>query len=396
MNTVFLRKASIDDAELLFSWANDIDVRRNAFRQQEILWDTHIRWLKEKLEDENCRIYIGYTYMTQTTNMTHSSEIPVGQVRLDNREGTAEIDYSVVAHMRGKGFGTKLLEEAMRAADKGIRKFSAKVKKSNPASVRVFEKCGFVQREDRGDHVVLEREREEAFAMRRRSFVICTLKSWNIAWAERMKRQYAEKYDVYVITEKEKLTTEALEKIKPDYIFFPHWSYLIPEEIFRNYRCVVFHMTDLPFGRGGSPLQNLIVRGFTSTKLTALRVDKGLDTGDIYMKEDLELWGTADEILRRASDLIFTKMIPYLLTHDPEPVPQSGEAVIFRRRKPEDGRLLPEMDGKTIYDYIRMLDGEGYPGAFLELGDYRLRFYEAEYADGTVTAKVTFEKREKE
>jgi len=50
-------------------------------------------------------------------------------------------------------------------------------------------------------------------------------------------------------------------------------------------------MTDLPFGRGGSPLQNLIVRGFTHTKLSALRVEKGLDTGDIYLKEDLEQYG---------------------------------------------------------------------------------------------------------
>ncbi len=395
MKDIFLRRASLDDAELLFSWANDIDVRRNAFRQQEILWDEHVKWLKGKLQDENCRIYIGYITAEMMADMTYMSEKPIGQIRLDSSDGTSEIDYSVVSAFRGRGYGTRLLEEAMRLAADGCRKFSACVKKSNPASMRVFEKCGFAMTQDRGDYVVLERECAKTADARRPSVVICTQKSWNIANAEKLRQQYEGKYDVHVITDKADLTTQTLQAVRPEYVFFPHWSYLIPEEIFGSYRCVVFHMTDLPYGRGGSPLQNLIVRGFTRTKLSALRVDQGIDTGDIYMKEDLELRGTADEILRRASDLIFRKMIPDLLANHPQPVPQRGEAVVFRRRKPEDGRLLPEMDEKTIYDYIRMLDGEGYPGAFVELGDYRLRFYEADCADGTVTARVRFEKRGK-
>ena len=74
------------------------------------------------------------------------------------------------------------------------------------------------------------------------------------------------------------------------------------------------------------------------------------------------------------------------------PVPQSGEVVEFVRRKPQDGELLPEMDEKTVYDYIRMLDGEGYPNAFIRLGDYTLRFHGADFKDGRVTAQVVFEK----
>ncbi len=37
------------------------------------------------------------------------------------------------------------------------------------------------------------------------------------------------------------------------------------------------HMTDVPYGRGGSPLQNLIARGHTSTKLTAMRMTAEVD-----------------------------------------------------------------------------------------------------------------------
>ena len=46
---ISFRRATIEDAELLFSWANDFDVRRNAFSQQEILWDEHVEWFQKKL-----------------------------------------------------------------------------------------------------------------------------------------------------------------------------------------------------------------------------------------------------------------------------------------------------------------------------------------------------------
>ena len=46
----------------------------------------------------------------------------------------------------------------------------------------------------------------------------------------------------------------------PKYIFFPHWSKKVDTKIVNNYECVCFHETDLPYGRGGSPIQNLILR----------------------------------------------------------------------------------------------------------------------------------------
>ena len=362
--------------------------------------------MQKKLGDGNCHIYIACIDMTPVSDglegterihifdspQTEISRRPVGQIRLDVEAGSAEIDYSVDAQYRGRGYGTAMVKQMMRLPRLDIHTFTAKVKPGNEASVRVFEKCGFVKREERGEYIELEAAYEDCAANRER-IVICTLKSWNIAYAEQMREQYRDRYDITVITEKEELTPETLRDICPKYIFFPHWSYLIPESVYGNYTCVVFHMTDLPFGRGGSPLQNLIVRGYIRTKLSAIRVDAGLDTGDVYGKEELELDGTADDILRRASRIIFSRMIPRILEENPEPVPQQGEAVTFRRRKPEEGKLLPEMDEKTIYDYIRMLDGEGYPNAYVEMGDYRLRFYGASYEKGTVEAKVRFERK---
>ena len=64
------------------------------------------------------------------------------------------------------------------------------------------------------------------------------------------------------INNKSELTQENLEQFNPDFIFFPHWHWLVPPEIFENHECVVFHTAPLPYGRGGSPIQNLILENF--------------------------------------------------------------------------------------------------------------------------------------
>jgi len=183
------------------------------------------------------------------------------------------------------------------------------------------------------------------------------------------------------------LTAETLTSINPRYVFFPHWSWKIPAEVFTKFECVIFHMTDVPFGRGGSPLQNLIVRGFRDTKLTALRCVTEMDGGDVYLKRDLPLYGRAEDILRRASDLT-AEMIKTILAENPDPVPQTGEVTLFRRRTPADGSITKLTDLGQVYDHIRMLDAEGYPPSFLEIDDLRLEFFDANLTPDAVVATV--------
>lgn len=190
------------------------------------------------------------------------------------------------------------------------------------------------------------------------------------------------------MSEKKDLNQENLIKINPDYIFFPHWSYLIPQDIYENFRCIVFHMADLPYGRGGSPLQNLIVRGHKDTKISALRVTNTIDGGPVYMKEDLNLNGTAEEIFLRASNIIFEKMLPRFLTEELTPKEQVGEVVSFRRRTPEQSELSVEASLEQLYDHIRMLDAEGYPKAYLTFGKYKLQFSRASYKGNRIIADV--------
>lgn len=200
--------------------------------------------------------------------------------------------------------------------------------------------------------------------------IIATSKSWNIANAKVFRQQWRDRYRTLIVDKKEKLTPQLLEHLKPEYIFFPHWSWIIPQSIFDVYTCVVFHMTDLPFGRGGSPLQNLISRKVYRTKISALKVEQGLDTGPIYLKKPLLIkTGNATEILQRVSQIVFSQMIPYILKHNPIPKPQNGTVTSFPRRQPTASNMLNAhlKTATDVFDFVRMLDGEGYPAAFIPL-----------------------------
>lgn len=224
------------------------------------------------------------------------------------------------------------------------------------------------------------------------NILIVSEKSWNkelVSYLQSTMPQYA----FYLISQKEDFTVERIGSISPVKIFIPHWSYIIPSAIFERYECIVFHMTDLPYGRGGSPFQNLIVRGLTATKLSALRVEVGLDTGPVYLKMDLSLSGTAEEIFVRVNKLV-GKMIVEIIQNNLQPVPQEGDPVVFKRRKPEQSDMSGLEKLEEIFDYIRMLDADGYPHAYIEKGEFRYEFTRASIkADGSIVADVKITKK---
>ena len=202
-------------------------------------------------------------------------------------------------------------------------------------------------------------------------YVVATIKPWNIAAFNSHCAELAGQW--VLITSKEDLTLNRLREIQPKYIFFPHWSWPVPTKILQEFPCVCFHETDLPYGRGGSPLQNLIIRGHKETKMTALRMVEELDAGPVYLKRPLSLAGRAEEIFERAADLVYD-MIGEIITREIAPLPQQGEAVVFNRRTPNESVLPQDGSPSTLFDFIRMLDAPTYPKAFIDHGQWRIEF----------------------
>ena len=98
--------------------------------------------------------------------------------------------------------------------------------------------------------------------------------------------------------------------------------------------------------------------------------------------------GNAEEIYIRATYLS-ARMIERIVKEQPQPIPQTGEVIVFKRRKPEDSEI-PNLDSvQALHDFIRMLDAEGYPKAFINYEGFRYEFSRAALYDGRIQADVT-------
>ncbi len=219
----------------------------------------------------------------------------------------------------------------------------------------------------------------------KKKYVIACNKPWFNDYIVKLKNETNSNFKL--IRNKKDLNYSDLNELSPEYIFFPHWSYLIPEKIYKKFKCVIFHMTDVPFGRGGSPLQNLIVRGYTDTFISAIKCVKKIDSGPIYLKKPLNINGSAEEIYLRANEIV-KNMILHIIHNKPEPIEQKGTLVTFKRRKPEQGSWENAKNLDEVYNYIRMLDADGYPLSFIKIGKFKLEFSRVSKKAGSLLSDV--------
>lgn len=120
-----LRRATINDAKMLFDWRNDPETRAMSRDTSELVMEDHVGWLNRRLPLTDPGLYIaeedGHT---------------VGTVRIDHDE----ISYTVAPLHRRKGIGEAMLIKAREMFGQKI----AKVKRDNVASVKVAERAGHI------------------------------------------------------------------------------------------------------------------------------------------------------------------------------------------------------------------------------------------------------------
>lgn len=82
-----------------------------------------------------------------------------------------------------------------------------------------------------------------------------------------------------------------LEKYQPDIIIVAAFGQILPKEILEmpKYGCVNVHASLLPKYRGAAPIQWAVINGDTVSGVTTMRMDVGLDTGDMIQKEEVVL-----------------------------------------------------------------------------------------------------------
>ena len=165
-------------------------------------------------------------------------------------------------------------------------------------------------------------------------------------------------------------------KVNPDIILFYGWSWIIKKKIFKNYDCFMLHPSPLPKYRGGSPIQNQIIRDEKNSAVTIFKINEIIDGGDIYFQKKISLTGSLNEIFERIIKEGTKGTLKILNKKKIETKKQNHNiATYFKRRKPQQSEItvkeIKEKPAKYIAKKIRMLD-DPYPNAFIKLKNKKL------------------------
>jgi RimJ/RimL family protein N-acetyltransferase len=126
-----LRPATIEDADLLLRWRNDLGTRLHSFKQDIIAKEEHLAWLQRRIDNPEHEVWI-----------IQGHAIPCATVRFDSRGDDAfEVGIIVAPEIRGEGLGAEILGLACTAHRRHW--LFADVKAGNVASQRIFERTGF-------------------------------------------------------------------------------------------------------------------------------------------------------------------------------------------------------------------------------------------------------------
>lgn len=132
---ITIREARSGDSRDLFSWRNDPRVRMSSTNHQPISWADHEAWFARTLGSPDSILLIGCR-----------DGDPVGVVRFDVRNGTAEVSIYRVPGVGGGNLGRGLLSRAeawLLGCRSDVTSFEAKVLRGNRASSSMFLDAGY-------------------------------------------------------------------------------------------------------------------------------------------------------------------------------------------------------------------------------------------------------------
>ena len=161
-----------------------------------------------------------------------------------------------------------------------------------------------------------------------------------------------------------------LQKLAPDCVVIIAYGQIIPARLLPipNLGWINLHASLLPKYRGAAPINWAIVNGETRTGVTTMRIDAGMDTGEMLLQREIEIGPqeTAPELAARMSESgapIMAETLRGLAAGSIAPKPQEhAEASYAPMLKKEDGRIDWKRPAKEIYN--RMRGFAPWPGAY--------------------------------
>ncbi len=148
------------------------------------------------------------------------------------------------------------------------------------------------------------------------------------------------------------------------------FSQLVPADVRAQFHhTLVVHESDLPQGKGWSPLTWQILEGQHRIPVTLIEAADRVDSGTLYAQRWLQFQGheLIDE-LRAAQAAATHDLCRWFVDNLPhsgaQGQPQAGQETFYPRRRPADSRLDPEQTLAEQFDLLRVVDNERYPAFF--------------------------------
>jgi methionyl-tRNA formyltransferase len=178
-----------------------------------------------------------------------------------------------------------------------------------------------------------------------------------------------------------------LRSIRPEFIIVVAFGRILPVEILSIPRggCINVHASLLPRYRGAAPVQWALLNGEKVTGVTTMRMDEGLDTGDVLMQTDvgIDRDDTAETLSKKLS-MTGARLLPETLrglrNGTVIATPQTGEPTYAPPLKKEEGRIDWSKSAVELSFFVRAM--HPWPVAFCTLGAERLRIVKASPREG--------------
>lgn len=157
-----------------------------------------------------------------------------------------------------------------------------------------------------------------------------------------------------------------------DILFILSYFMVMPQQYLeRCKRSVVVHESDLPMGRGWTPLFWQILEGRNVIPIVLFEATKEIDAGDIWIKDYIVLSGDelSTEIRQKQAEKTIELCLNYLKNYkNLTPRSQKGKPTFYRRRTPKDSELDINRDIKEQFNLLRIVDNKEYPAFFFYKG----------------------------
>jgi methionyl-tRNA formyltransferase len=178
---------------------------------------------------------------------------------------------------------------------------------------------------------------------------------------------------------------EQLRAIAPDAMIVVGYGQIIPQSILDipPLGIINVHASLLPKYRGAAPIQWAIARGESTTGVTTMKIDAGLDTGAMLLKWETPIGETETAIglgtrLAVAGADLLLRTLQQLSAIEPEPQDNS-QATLAPILKKEDGHVDWSMPAREILNRVRGF--QPWPGCYGFRGGQRLHIWQATTAD---------------